>query len=86
MDETDPRITISQTTGDRTVRSSITTINATTSDGGTYVCQVGTPPGTGFNTTDSDPALILVQGEPGFIYKVPVPAVSILMLLFLQKC
>ena len=55
-------ITTAQTTTPRTVTSSITIYNATVSDSGTYVCRVGAPPGTDFNTTDSDMALILVQG------------------------
>lgn len=59
------RITTTQTTTPRTVTSSITTDNATTTDSGLYVCRVGAPAGTDFNTTDSDPALILVQGEAG---------------------
>lgn len=56
------RITTTQTTTPRTVTSSITINNATVSDSGTYVCRVGAPSGTNFNTTASDTALILVQG------------------------
>ena len=58
----DDRITTSQTTTLRSVTSIISIVNATDSDSGTYVCRVGAPPGTNFNTTDSDSALILVQG------------------------
>ena len=61
--ENDTRTTIAQTTTSRTVTSTITIDNATTSDGGTYVCRVDAPPGTDFNITDSDTALVLVQGE-----------------------
>ena len=78
VDEANPRITISQTTGIRTVESTITTVNATTSDGGTYVCQVGAPPGTDFDTTDSDPALILVQGELGLVLRCVCVSASLM--------
>ena len=63
VDESNPRITTYQSTGVRSVYSNITIVNATTSDGGRYVCRVGTPEGTNFSTTDSDTALILVQGK-----------------------
>lgn len=56
------RITTTQTTTPRSVTSRLAIGNATASDSGTYVCRVGAPSGTDFNTTDSDTALILVQG------------------------
>ena len=56
-------ITIFQTTTNRTFTSTIMTANATSSDSGTYVCRASAPPGTDFNTTDSNSALVLVQGE-----------------------
>ena len=56
-------IAIFQTATNRTVTSTIMTVNATSNDSGTYVCRVSAPPGTDFNTTDSDSALVLVQGE-----------------------
>ena len=59
----DNRTTINQTRPTvRAVASTITIENATTSDGGTYVCRVDAPMGTDFNETYSDTAVILVQG------------------------
>lgn len=55
-------VSISQTTMARSVTSELTVENATTTDSGDYLCRVGAPPGTSFNTTDSDTALVLVQG------------------------
>ena len=63
MEGDDDRVNISQTTTLRSVTSIITTVNATSSDSGRYVCEFGAPPGTNFNTTNSAPALILVQGK-----------------------
>ena len=59
----DDRITISQTTTLRSATSIISIVNATDADSGTYVCRIDAPPGTNFNTTDSNPSLILVQGK-----------------------
>ena len=59
----DSRISISETNTARSVTSTITIENAIATDSGDYVCRVGAPPGTEFNTTDSDTALVLVQGE-----------------------
>ena len=63
VDKANPLITVNQTSEPRVVTSVITIVNATTSNGGTYVCVVGTPPGTNFSTTSSNAAVILVQGE-----------------------
>ena len=59
----DDRITISQTITLRSATSIISIVNATDDDSGRYVCRIDAPPGTNFNTTDSNPSLILVQGE-----------------------
>ena len=56
------RVSISQTTMSQSVTSELRVENATTTDSGDYLCRVGAPPGTSFSTTDSDTALVLVQG------------------------
>ena len=57
------RITILETTTSRSITSTLNIENATSTDSGNYLCQASAPAGSSFNTTDSDTALILVQGE-----------------------